>query len=123
MKIRLRDNTVRLRLTKSDIETFKNNARIECTTSFGINELRYVLVCSKITQIQASFVDNQISIFLPEAIANTWTDTDQISIEDSLRVKSDEFLQILIEKDFQCLTHRGEDDEDTFPNPNAAEIS
>ena len=122
MKLRIRENTIRLRLTKSEVETFKDSGSINCSLDFGLKQLHYSLRRSRVEQAQASYFDDQIAIFLPEAIANHWTDTDEVSIQDTIEIKHDVRLQILIEKDFQCLTHRGTEDDDTFPNPNAVEF-
>jgi len=122
MKLRIRENTIRFRLSKSEVESFKDKGSINCVLDFGLKQLNYSLVRSKVDKAQASYFDNQISIFLPEEVANHWTDTDEVSIQDTIEIKHGVRLQILIEKDFQCLTHRGPEDEDTFPNPNAVEF-
>ena len=55
----------------------------------------------------------------PADQANTWCVSDQIGIVESIDIGSFGILDVLIEKDFACLDRSDEENEDTFPNPNA----
>jgi hypothetical protein len=52
---------------------------------------------------------------LPRAVATAWAESSQVSLEGSGGVG----LQILVEKDFQCLHKPGERDPDAYPHPLA----
>jgi hypothetical protein len=67
--------------------------------------------------IIASFNDNCISIGISEGIIDKWAGTDEISISGKVKISDQEELSILIEKDFQCLSPREEDETDMFPHP------
>jgi hypothetical protein len=72
-------------------------------------------------EIGAAYGANQIKVFLPDAQATTWFETDLIGLEHNMPLGNGAFLKILVEKDFQCLTPRpGEDEGDNFPNPKGA---
>jgi len=47
MKLRIKGNSIRLRLLKSEVEKFAEDGRISDETSFGKNAFRYTLAMSK----------------------------------------------------------------------------
>jgi hypothetical protein len=116
MKLRIRGNSIRLRLTQSEVETFETVGAVEESVNFGNQDkpdFCYVLEKSGTQNLQASFDDGKITVSVPKAIADGWVNSEQVGIEGD-----DGELQILIEKDFACLTPRkGEDESDNFPHP------
>ena len=52
-------------------------------------------------------------------MVTTLVETDDVGFERTLSGPGYSGLTVLVEKDFQCLIPRGEDDGNTFPNPNA----
>ena len=122
MKLRLRNNSIRLRLTQGEIARFAETGLVEEVIEFGtaFNErLTYSLVTSRSEQsIRAGVQIRKITVFVPQAAADEWASTDQVGIEGSQSTGDGGKLHILIEKDFTCLEPRaGGDDEDTFPHP------
>jgi len=117
MKIRFKGNSIRLRLTQSEVKKWAADGVIKEVTSFGNkNSLGYQLMMSEESQISASFNDDIISIDIPFTIAQEWCESEQISMKSS--IANDGTLNILVEKDFVCLTPRsGEDESDMYPNP------
>ncbi len=72
----------------------------------------------------ALFSDNAITVRLPEAAVIAWATTEQVSLQDVQTLDDGDQLQILVEKDFVCLTSReGEDESDMYPHPEADKIS
>ena len=120
MKLRIRGNTVRARLSQSEVAAFAENGFIEEITDFGNGQ---ILVCA-LTSVdaiepRASFVNGTIEISIPTETVETWAATDQVEIAGET-----ETIKLLIEKDFKCLTPReGDEDHDTFPHPREAESS
>jgi hypothetical protein len=114
MKLRIRENSLRLRLTKSEVAEFAANGLVENKTDFGAAVLIYALKSSETAQnLNAEFENGRIQIIIPKKTATNWTDTEEVGISGAT-----ETLRILIEKDFACLTVReGEDESDAFPNP------
>jgi hypothetical protein len=53
-------------------------------------------------------------MFMPNAMAEEWTSTDQVGFENNGGQ-----LYLLIEKDFKCLDNVAEDQSDNYPNPLA----
>jgi hypothetical protein len=118
MKLRIRGNTVRVRLTKSEVAAFAAHGFIEEITDFGHGQ---ILVCAltaaEIGKPTATFINGTIEIKIPVDDVRRWTDSDEVSIGGTT-----DTLVLLVEKDFKCLTPRdGDDDADTFPHPRSAD--
>ena len=119
MKLRIRENSVRLRLTKSEIAEFAEKGLVENRTEFD-NIFIYALKKSDSAEnLQANFENGRIEIIIPKDVADNWTNTEEVGISGTT-----ETLKILIEKDFACLTVReNEDESDNFPHPKEGEMS
>lgn len=126
MKLRIRDNSVRLRLMRGEVETLREQGIVSARTGFpGGRELRYEVESSPANVTPAAFFsDNVLAVRLPEATVLAWATTEQVSIEGDQVLVDGEILRILVEKDFVCLTGRDDEDEsDMYPHPNAADES
>ena len=120
MKIRIKGNSIRFRLTKTEVDNFAANGFLEERTEFGNNHLLYRLKKSSEFQIPtAQFIANEITLLIPSAIADNWTTTELIGFEHKMDIGNDKKLFLLVEKDFVCLDNTFEDQSDNFPNPNA----
>ena len=120
MKIRIKGNSIRFRLTKTEVDNFAANGFLEERTEFGNNHLLYRLKKSSEFQIPtAQFIANEITLLIPSAIADEWTTTELIGFEHKMDIGNDKKLFLLVEKDFVCLDNTFEDQSDNFPNPNA----
>ena len=65
MKIRIKDNTLRLRLTQSEVKDFGEKGFVEAKTKFGVtpdSTLSYSIVKTNNNGINASFKKNKIEI-------------------------------------------------------------
>ncbi len=121
MKIRIKDNSVRLRLTQSEVKQIATSHSAEAFIQFGPSKdetLWYVLIASEKEDIDARLTGNKIIIEVPQTTIESWANSNQVSIRHSKSINTNEALSILIEKDFKCLTDRpGEDEGDMFPHP------
>jgi hypothetical protein len=114
MKLRMRGSSLRLRLTRSEVEAVGQGKKIEETVEFGPSERLVYAIEPGGEAIAASFGGGRVSVSVPVEVAREWCASDRVGIEGMQHA-----LKILIEKDFACLTHReGEEDVDAFPNPN-----
>lgn len=120
MKIRIKGNTIRFRLGRSEVASFGNHGYIEESTRFPGGQLfAYRLEKNpEIHQPFASFEGNRITLFVPEAIALDWTGSEAVGFDHRIRLENGEELYLLVEKDFACLDHTTEDQRDNYPNPN-----
>lgn len=123
MKLRISGNSIRLRLTKSDIAQFAAAGKVEEVVEFGLAKpaLSYRLdKTEEADTVSASFEDNCLKISIPAPDAEEWVKSERVGIESAQLIGDNNVLRILIEKDFACLEIRaGEDDFDTFKNPLA----
>ena len=122
MKLRIRDNSVRLRLTRGEVDAVQETGVIRSQTGFpGGREFRYCVESSPASVNRAAFFsDNEINIRLPEPMVLAWATTDQVSMQGEQVLDDGSKLQILVEKDFACLAPRdGENESDMFAHPDA----
>ncbi|HEU4628708.1 MAG TPA: hypothetical protein VFS08_03155 [Gemmatimonadaceae bacterium] len=126
MKLRLKGDTLRLRLSRGEVATLAARGRVDEATRLGPapgDTLRYLLERSPdATAVGARLEAGTIVVTLPEAVARQWIETDDVGISSvqSFATEGDGTgeLRILVEKDFACLTPRAED-ADAFPHPGA----
>lgn len=121
MKIRIRDDSIRLRLARGEVDAMREKGVVTSVTHFpGGQELRYSLQSSPASVNPAAFYsDNEIMIRLPETDVLAWVTTEQVSILGEELLDDGTKLTILVEKDFACLTPReGEDESDMFEHPD-----
>lgn len=122
MKLRLRADTLRLRLTRGEVDALGRGESVSETTPFPDGtSLRYELATAQ--QYSAQQLINEqgvcLRIEVPGGDASRWAQSEQVGFVDNEPLQLGP-LQILIEKDFTCITPRdGEEELDTFPNPNA----
>lgn len=121
MKLRIRDNSVRLRLTRGEVDQLRDNGVVSASTGFpGGRDFQYVVESSPASVKPGAFLSEcVITVRLPETTVLAWANSDQVSIKGE-QLLDDDALTILVEKDFTCLVPReGEDDSDMFPHPEA----
>lgn len=93
---------------------------VASTTGFpGGRELCYRVESSPASVNPAAFFsDNAVTVRLPESTVLSWATTEQVSMSGEQVLDDGSRLQVLVEKDFACLTERdGEDESDMFPHP------
>lgn len=120
MKLRIRDNSIRLRLTQSEVDAIGSVGEIRARVSFpGGEAFDYVLESSDATPAAtARFSDGALTVCLPRSEVQSWATTEQVSIAGEEMLANGAPLKILVEKDFACLSPReGEDESDMFPHP------
>lgn len=112
MKIRIKGNTLRLRLTQSEVEKLANEGSIKESTEFLHKTLSYSIISADLEKLEANFDGEQISIFIPKDKAIALFETKKVGFEDHSGP-----VAILIEKDFACIDNTTEDQSDNYPNP------
>ena len=123
MKLRIRGNSIRLRLLKSEVNSLAETSRFSESITLGATPTEKLTYAIQLTDsaesVTAGFCENEICIIIPTKIAREWADSDQVGIETTAAF-ADHELQILVEKDFVCLTRTDDpDSKDAYPNPEA----
>lgn len=118
MKIRIRGNSVRLRLSKSETLLFANEGIIEEKTNFGNETFGYAVIISDANTMSATFSNNMMRISIPKTLVDEWATTSLVSLEYNLPLDGGEHLHLLVEKDYKCIDAvNTEDQSDYFENP------
>ncbi len=124
MKLRIRANTLRLRLTRAEVASIENGHTVAEETQFPDGSvMRYEMVPGAHDDAALTTRDGALvlRVEVPADRARAWAgDETEVGLygEEAHAVGP---LAVLIEKDFTCLAPRaGEEELDTFPNPNAA---
>lgn len=123
MKIRIKGNSVRLRLSKSEVDTFGKQGYIEERTQFGNAVLTYALKSTTHCDMSADFEDNKVTMYLPDTKAKEWVETQKVGFDANMDLGDGNELYLLLEKDFQCLDNSIEDQSDNYENPLAAQYN
>ncbi len=120
MKIRIKDNSIRFRLTKSDVTQLKAEGIVTSKTIISPQHIfKYALkVAQDASHISASFDSETIMMIIPKHQATIITDTDEITIQGFQKNGEEGDLFLLIEKDLQCLDETHEDQSDMYENKN-----
>ncbi len=120
MKLRVRDNSIRLCLTRSEVELLRTAGLVRGRVTFaGSNNFDYVLESSPATvKPEAHISNNALTVRIPEADILSWAGSDEVSISASQNLDDGDQLSILVEKDFACMAPReGEDESNMYPHP------
>jgi hypothetical protein len=126
MKLRIQGNSLRLRLGKSEVQRMLSDGVVEESIVFSPfpgQRLDYALVAAADPSgVSATFEEGRILIRVPCDMLRQWAKTDQVGIDGAVKIAEGEELQILIEKDFQCLERSADQaQEDYFPHPLAGQ--
>jgi hypothetical protein len=121
MKLRLLDDSIRMRLSQGEVAAADRQGVVEARTRLPDGStFTYVLEArAGAAGPDAAYADNRLVVGLPAAEISAWANDDTaVSLQGDLTLPGGGALTLLVEKDFRCLTPReGEDQTDMFPNP------
>lgn len=122
MKLRIRGNSIRLRLGQSEVHQLAVEGAIHEVAYFGAQpteRLTYTLRASgEGSQVAATLEPGQITVSVACHLIHEWATTERVGIEMIQRIAGSPDLRILIEKDFECIdAPLQESQEDAFPRP------
>ncbi|WP_299485395.1 DUF7009 family protein [uncultured Allomuricauda sp.] len=120
MKIRIKGNSIRYRLTRSEVEIFCNTGYFSEATEFNDRTFTYALKVSEAnTEMDAKFLDDSIILYVPAATSKNWDVNNLVGFEHTMTLNNGNELFLLVEKDFVCMDETTEDQSDNYPNPKA----
>jgi hypothetical protein len=121
MKLRIKGNSLRLRITRSELTQLMNEGRIEESISFapdGGSQLTYSLEHTAATLAPAvRFVPPSLQVIIPTAQFQNWSLGEEVGIYSTIDLGPRGSLDLLIEKDFACMHGTAAENQDAFPNP------
>ena len=122
MKIRIKGNSVRFRLTKKEVESVCEKGLFREKTQFNEAHFVYAVTASdKHDHLHASFLNLGIILFVPKHLVKGWDTNDEVGFYHTQILDDGQKLDLTLEKDFVCLDDRDEDESDNYPNPRAYE--
>jgi hypothetical protein len=119
MKLRIKGNSLRIRLTKTEVSELANTGYLEEQTLFANNKFIYALqAVDDAAELSATFSNNKITMLVPASFVKDWPENEVVGINANMPVSENHSLYLLLEKDFICLDETFEDQSDNFENPN-----
>jgi Family of unknown function (DUF7009) len=120
MKLRVRGNSIRLRLSQADLASLLASGAVEERLAFPSGQSLSYRLESGAESAAAELSDRGIVVRFPAEALRRWAQPDKVSLQAEQPLGGGDSLQLLVEKDFKCLNPReAEDDADLFPNPGA----
>jgi hypothetical protein len=111
VKVRLRDDSIRLRLSQREVAALAGGSAVESRTHFSDGAVLACRVAPGAGEIRAALDGCTIALSLPAQQIASWAAGDELAIGGE-----QEGLRISVEKDLECRHARpGEDDTDAFP--------
>ena len=118
MKIRIKGNSLRIRLSKTEVGSLSSGSVLKDATSFIYNTLYYqVMPVNNSSSMRADFEHNTITLYVPQQLLEGWADDSRVGFESEMQVSNLQHLRLLLEKDFKCLDTTVEDQSDFYENP------
>lgn len=121
MKLRIRGNSIRLRLSQQNVKVFGEKGRVEDSIQFGAaagGKLIYAIEAADVKKLKCEFRENTLTVFVPIELAKVWVESQLVGLEHLDSTTENDQVRILIEKDFKCMHVRiNEDESDSFPHP------
>ena len=115
MKLRIRGNSLRLRLTQTEVAELVRAGRVENRTQLGHDPALAFVLRLQLSAFRlvpgVEFDGTRLTVSLPEAQSKSWARGNKVGIYS----EEPWGLKLSVEKDFQCLDQRpNEDDSDAF---------
>jgi len=123
MKLRLKGNSVRIRLDRRDIERLIDHGKIDDSVRFGPGHaFSYAVEIGPAARErpQASYTDGCITVRIDHEDAEEWLAGDRVGFDHEQAVDGG-VVRVLLEKDFVCIDRpAGEVAKDAYALPNPA---
>ena len=116
MKLRLLGNSIRLRLTRTDVNALGEGRPVVERTEFADGAaLEFALAPANVDGVEAQFDGQRLTVLAPAELLKTWSTSERVALAEP---DPGAVPAILVEKDFACLSPRaGDDDTDTYAHP------
>ena len=123
MKLRIKGNSLRLRVTRSELVRFQAGHRIEETVHFAEApeaKLTYALESAiQASPVRIRYRSRDVTIVLSERQVRIWEAETEVGVYATLDMGSAGPVEVVVEKDFACLDRSDDENSDTFAHPHA----
>src|SRR5215472_6223431 len=105
MKLRIRDNSVRIRIARGELVRLASGQKVEQRTEFSASAILATVVepTDQTDRLAATFEAGRVAIRVPIEQIRELARTDRVGIESHQPITDNRSLHILLEKDFDCL--------------------
>ncbi|QKG53202.1 DUF7009 family protein [Hymenobacter sp. BRD67] len=109
MKLRLEENSLRLRLSDAEVQEFAQAGRVAYTIVFGagpgqalVYALEALPASAEAKAVGVRYEAGNLVVEVPAAEALAWTSTEKNGFSAQVRVAENRELRIMVEKDLDC---------------------
>jgi hypothetical protein len=123
MKLRIKGNSLRLRVSRPELARFLDGERIEETIHFSRApqaSLTYTLESAvQVEPVRVQYESQILKLIVSQDRAGKWGAENEVGVYSTLDVGAAGSLEVMVEKDFACLDRSDEENSDAFANPQA----
>jgi hypothetical protein len=120
MKLRIKGNSMRLRVSPSEMMQLLATGRVEETIHFGPEDeakLTYALEHSPLAdEVTLRYEGHTVAVVIPTREAQEWASGEQVGMYGAAGTIKNR-LDLAVEKDFACLDKSERENQDTYPHP------
>jgi hypothetical protein len=124
MKLRIKGNTLRIRVSRSELAKLLGGERVEDAiqfTSAPESRLTYSLQAAPQSKaIAIEWKPQWVTVSISKERMNKWALESEVGIYEAIHLGPAGSLAVTIEKDFACLDGSDGENADSFDNPRAA---
>jgi hypothetical protein len=125
MKLRIKGNSLRLRISPSEMTRLLQSGRIEETIYFGEGDsarLTYALEHRPQTMATTvRYAPREVTVVVASGEAHQWAEGQDVGLYGEAATSHGP-LEIAVEKDYACLDKDDAANADTFPHPNQGTV-
>jgi len=122
MKLRIKDNSIRIRLNQTEVTELSGGAVLRSKTVFSpVSQFQYSLVPWELDVFNAHVEGDELTVNMPIEKIQRWLESDETGFEFAQKNGETVPLTIIVEKDFACLNPR-DNEADNFPNPEEGKM-
>jgi hypothetical protein len=126
MKLRIQGDSLRLRVSRTELARLQAGGRVEETVHFGAARdarLTYALeVAPQASPVRVRYQSQEVTVLLSEDQARSWAKESAVGVYATVAIGSEISLEVIVEKDFACLDRSDAENSDTFANPHAGKV-
>ena len=109
MKLRLEENSLRLRLSEAEVAQFASTGQVAYTIVFGpeagqtlVYSLEQMPKTDPALVVRVRYAAGALAIEVPATLAEEWISTEKNGFSECVRVAANQELRIMVEKDLDC---------------------
>lgn len=119
MKLRIKGNSIRIRLSRTEVDTLAKDNYLEERTEFANTAFIYALQAKAgISGLEAGFSENKLTMYVSTELVTEWPTNNTVGFDNKWDAGNKKSLFLLLEKDFKCIDNAMEDQTDNYENPN-----